>query len=554
MRLLYFVSGLLIVMAITSCKHGEIKPGELNEQITETGLLGFGIKELTGERKIFSPTPLSNYYYGQLFVKANLYKAAISGADARKLSTYILALFGSEKKQFGITVAPILNGVKFPQIVVFSYKYDSDDNSWKSEITPEYSSPVFLVSDFERIKYEFAYVASDSVDLNITELVSGLISNNADLAPGAWVVSKASAKSIGLATATVDKIVSSVLSKSEESKISGQLEPSIKGDREIVYRVGGNGDSRLADISISTRLFTSLVTGSLISKVSEPTDFNAATPKLDPINNPLNRIKVKNDSGGEMTLGDALKRTGLLRNLVAANNPNEFSSQCRDVIDSLQGHYGLTVFDSLNSMRHILLSTKFSRDSSLFNSGCLYDHELSLLEAMGIPIRYTPPASTVKLDSDTLKKIAGYLKSPIANVGFETDILNIFSETGVRVSSVTGKFKSLPREFSAYHRQDLLRQLGQLRVATSCCWGAGILDGEGAPIHGAGQILFRSLDYQDIYTLELYPPIGGGAVDYVRLRRLEENELSVKTRELLLSPAKSQVEDYKSDVILTAGT
>lgn len=554
MRLLYFVSGLLAVMAITSCKHELVKPSELNEQITETGLLGFGVKELADERKIFSPTPLPNYYYGQLFVKTSLYRAAISGADARKLSTYILELFGSEKKQFGITVSPILNGVKFPEIVVFSYKYDSDKNLWESEVTPEYSSPAFLVSDFERVEYEFSYIASDSAKMNLTELVSGLISNNADLVPGAWVVSKSSAKSIELATASIDKIVSNLLSKSEKSKVSGQMEPAIKGDREIVYRIGGDGDGKLADISFSTRLFTSLVTGSLVSKVSEPTDFNAAIPKIDPINNPLNRVKVKSDNRGEMTLGEALKGTGVLRELVATNSPDEFSGQCRDVINNLQGQYGLTIFDSLNSMRYILLSTKFSRDSSLFHSGCLSDDEHRLLEAMGIPIRYTPPAPTVKLDAETLKKIAGYLKSPIANVGFETDILNVFSETGVRVSSVTGKFKSLPRELSAFHRQDLLRQLGQLRVATSCCWGAGVLDGDGAPIHGTGLILFRSLDYQDIYALELYPPVSGGAVDYIRLRRLDDNELSVKTRELLLSPAQSQVEGYKSDIILSAGT
>ncbi|BAP14511.1 hypothetical protein AS19_16600 [Alcanivorax sp. NBRC 101098] len=516
----------------------------------ETEILGIGVVELVSERKTFDPIPIPNYYYGQLLIDTTLYKSAVEGPEAQKLMNYVVSLFGEERKQFGISVVPTLNGVKLPEFVVFSYIYDSEGQSWKSDLTKKYRSPAIPISDFSKIGFKFKYVSSNDKDVRIISTVSDIVSSYGGISPGSWAISTISSPKVKEAAQAVDDIISKMLSNSIESNVNNALEPVSDGSKDVVYRVSTVKDDKLADIKFSTRLFTSLVSGRVLKNTSVPSNYRDAIPTVDPFSNPLNRIRVY--GGSEETLSDELRKNGMLRDLTNANSPEAFRQSCRDIIDKLSSSYGLNVFDSLNSMRNALTLTKFVKDKTLYNSGCLTKGEFNLLNKMGVPLNFEGDLAVTPLDNGTLKKLAGFFKSPVANVGFEGTILNLFEEN-VRITSGSDNLNAFPEEVAIIDRQNLVQRFKLLNAATVCCWGGSVLNGEGEPINNSRPLYFRTLISKVLYAMELYQPMKDKPVDFVRIRVLNEGDISQKARELLMSPAKPLVEGYQTDVIALAG-
>lgn len=295
------------ISILSACELTPTKPDAERQQkpstSVETEALGIGVDELVEKRESFSPVPISNYYYGQLLVDTTLYKSAVKGPEAQKLMNSVAKTFGSEKTQFGISVTPSLNGVVLPEFVVFSYVYDSDTKSWKTDLTKKYRSPVIPMGDFSKISFKFKYVSSDNKNIQIAEKVSNLISGYAAISPGSWVVSKASSPFIEKAAKDVDGIISGILSNSVEANVDNTLEPVVNGSKGVIYRISTKDEKSemLADVKFSTRLFTSLVSGRALQNDSVPSNYKLAVPKLEPYTNPLNVIRVNGAS--ENTLG-----------------------------------------------------------------------------------------------------------------------------------------------------------------------------------------------------------------------------------------------------------
>jgi len=517
------------------------KPKEVKE------ILGIGVNELVNEREYFNPVPIPNYYYGQLLIDTIITSAAVEGPDARSLMNYVISIFGSEKNQFGLSVTPNLNGIDLPEFVVFSYIYDSDKNSWKSDLTRKYRSPAIPLNDFSKLNFKFKYISSNDKSVKVVEAISDIVSSYGGISPGSWVISKFSSPKVKEAAAAVDSIISKVLSNSIETSVNNSIEPVSDGSRRVVYSIETTKNQKLARIEFSARLFTSLVSGRVLQNHSVPSNYQDAIPKVDPFTNPLNRIKTS--GGSDTTIGEELAKTGLLRELTNTNDPDTFRNKCRETLDFLAGEHGLNVFDKLNSFRNALALTKFVKDESLYNSGCLTSQEFDLLEKMGVPIKYEKPAMSTQLNDESLLKLAGYFKSPIANHGFERDVLNLFTET-VRVASGIENFPAFPDEVALIERQNLLNRFKLLNAATVCCWGGPVYKGSGEPLPNAKPLFFRTLVSKDLYTIELYQSGVNKPVDFILLRPLRKNEVSEWKMGLLMQPAKPTVEGYQSDILL----
>lgn len=512
--------------------------------------LGLNVEELelSSEIKNFSTPPRKNYYYGQLYITVHLYDEAVLGARSRNFSDYIFTTYGKETKQFSVAISPQLNGVNLPEVPLFSYKYESEKGEWSSSIRPRYSSPIFPLGDDSRIGFNFKFISSDSFNLNINKLVSDAVSLAGVLNPGVWVISAASQKVVGDATEGVSKTISNAITIKQEANIADQMEPVIDGVKQRIYIIKDNDNKDIAKITFSTRLFTSLVSGDLVKDDSAPADFKAAVPTLNPYINPLNKIKIT--GGNSKTLNSELTGKSELT-LEGVSDPVVFKIKCRKIIDELQGQYGLTVFDSLNSMRHLLMSTEFTRDKILFESNCLNLSEKKLLEEMKVPITYEGRSTSVTLINDeSLRKLSAYMKSPEGSSGYAADVLNIFvPDSYILVVSIPGKFSSLPDGTAYYYRQDLLRELGKIGVAKSW-WQRPSAENE---ISSSGTVMyFRPLDKKEIFALELNQYDKIGPVNNIIVRAVSDDEISMSLKNRLMEPAIPLIPGASTDVVLSS--
>lgn len=558
----HFICSILVLLMLFGCNSTDsvsdntktsetVSNGSTDTQeVEQQEILGIGLTEVLSDREFYDPIPFPNYYYGQLLIDTSIFKKAIEGPNAKKLMNYIYQIFGSERKQFGISVVPKLNGVVLPEFVVFSYIYDSESNKWSTDLTRKYRSPIVPLNDLSSLNFKLKFVASNEKDVSIVNSLSSIATTVGGVSPGTWVISETSKNKVKEAVSAVDDLISSVLSNSIEANVNNQLEPVSDGSKALVYNISTTDNEKLAEVKFSTRLLSSLVSGRIVSEDSMPSDFQSAIPTVDPFTNPLNRIKISGNN--ETTLNDQLKSDGILRNLVNANDVNTFKQHCRDLLDQLSSQHGLNIFDSLNAMRNALTLTRFVKDSGLYNSGCITSSEFLMLEKMGVPLNYEKPVMTTRLNNEILKKLAGYFKSPIANVGFENDILNLFDESLVKVASGAAANLPFTDEISMLDRQNLLGKFKFMKAATTCCWGGNVIKSDGTPNELAKKIYFRTLMSQALYSIELYQEGENQPVDFVRIKEVKESDIPINWHKILLQPAQQNVEGFQYDVVIVA--
>ncbi|MDN5537355.1 hypothetical protein [Comamonas sp.] len=538
--LFIFVLGLL-----GGCPGFPPKPGPVDGNKEEIGL---NVYELKDEIKTYSSIPEKNKLYGQLYVNVELKEAAIKGPEERNISDYFFSVYGSEVRQVGIVVIPIVNDVRLPEVALFVYKYDSNKKEWASSITRRYGSPVMMLGDNGRIAFDFKYVTSDSLSVDIKAVIGDIVKAAGVLEPGSWIISAASKPIVGAAADSASKMISSVLSVGQVAIVSDQLEPVGDGVWRRAYMATAGGAKDLAKITFTAKMTTSIVSGQPVFIEEDSPDIGSRVPKLDANVNPLNKIRIA--GGNSKTLGDVLKENSKIA-LVGVTNPVLFKNKCREILADLEGDYGLTVFDSLNSMRHLLRDTDFYVKESLFNSDCLVGDEKALLAEMKVPVVYTGPVASpvTSLNDDSLKKLSGYMKASPDNRGDEVDVLNMFSSSeSIMVTSVPGKLKAFPSAKSYIQRQDLLKSLGDIGVAK--IWWQKPTDENGSPISGM-IMYFRPLDKKELFALDLNQAGGTGAVNNIVIRVVSDSELSPSLKEKLLAPADPLVHGASGDIMLS---
>lgn len=141
------------------------KPGPVDGSREEIGL---NVYELKDEIKTYSLFQKKSQLYSKLYVDVELKEAAIKG-PGRNISDYFFSVYGSEVRQVGIVVIPIVNDVRLPEVALFVYKYDSNKKEWASSITRRYGSPVMMLGDNGRIAFDFKYITSDSLSVDILQ-------------------------------------------------------------------------------------------------------------------------------------------------------------------------------------------------------------------------------------------------------------------------------------------------------------------------------------------------------------------------------------------------
>ncbi|MGN0923265.1 hypothetical protein [Ectopseudomonas mendocina] len=547
MRAISFILITFVINLLSGC-HWLVDNSDKPNAKENKEKIGLNIYELKDEIKKYSSPLEKNQLYGQLHVNVELKDAGIKGAEARGILDYFFSMYGREVRQVGIVVIPIINEVRLPEVALFVYKYDSTKKEWKSSVTRQFGSPVMMLGDNSRIAFDFRYVTSDSLYVDIKAVTEDIVNAAGVLNPGAWVVSVASKPIIGTAAESASKIVSNVMSVDQVSTVSDQMEPVGDGVWRKAYMVTAGNAKDVAKITFTARMTTSLVSGKPLIFDEDSPDISSKIPELNRLINPLNRIRIA--GGNSKTLAQALREKPEL-SLEGVTNPAAFKSKCRAILENLESNYELTVFDSLNSMRHLLKSTDFYVNKSLFNSDCFTGDEKALLAEMNVPVVYVGPATApiTLLSDESLTKLSGYMKASPQNRGNMVDILNMFSESeSIMVTSIPGKLKDFPKAKSYIQREDLLKSLADIGVAKTL-WQKPT-DENGSPISGM-TMYFRPLDKRELLALDLNQAGGTGAVNNIVFRMVPDSELSQNLKEKLMAPADPLVHGASEDIMLS---
>ena len=492
--------------------------------------VGIGISKL---RKIqrFKKHPLGYYYYGQLLIEPKLSMNAVKGSESKELLAHVAELFHDHRKNFGLSVTPIINGITLPDIILFTYTYDSRTQSWTTTLNENPRTGMVLLTPSTELKFKFKYISIDDRDFSkitdITSLFNG----------GSWILSKASKPMIDMISGRIGDI----LSNSVTTTVTNSFVPVSDGIKSVSYQVQTKDAKVLATVKFSVLLSSSVVSGNGVGSNSINT-----IPKADKFMNPLNAIKT--DITSNFTLYDDLNRVLPLNHFNQIENPRNFREMCRTVLNQLET-YGLNQFDRLNAFSQILDGTDFARKPQLYTSGCLLNYEFQRLKEMGIPLNSieVPTYNKVVINAKVLDMFAGYMKSPIGNRGHKSQLLSILTPNVLSLSAqntdLNGfediSFEEYPTATTA---KNILERFEKVGVARACCYRF--------PNAYHSSFLFRALTGETIYRLTLSRQKKNAPVNSIRIEPWADNKISPVNLKKLREVAENIVENSEKDFLI----
>ena len=527
------VWSVVCLAVLQGCLGGNPKPSKPKQEVKDKKTtvsipLGIGINQI-GKIEKYAQHPNGYYYYGQLLIEPSLKKLAVSGPESKTFLSHVAELFHEHKKDFGLSVTPIIDGVTLPDIILFTYSYNSSTKNWTSTLNRNPRTGMVLLTPSTELKLKFRYISINSRDFstiqNLTELFTG----------GNWILSASSRPMI-------DKVIgsiSTILSSSVSSSVTHTFMPVQDRVKSLTYQINTKNHDELANVKFSVVLLSSVVDGHIVDN-----DMNKI-PHADNFMNPLKTIKM--DLNSEFTLYDLLDKREALNRFSQIKNPAYFRDKCRSILNNIEG-YGLNQFDRLNAFSQILNLTDFSRDPKLYTSGCLTTSEFERLESMKIPI-VAPPAPVshhVLIDEQTLNSLIGYMKSPKANIGHKGELLKLFSST-VLLTAKENRLNGLEDlSYEDYPTsvtpKQLIEKLAHIGVARAT--------GYNFPNRRHTSFLFRPLNSEEIYRITLSRAKSGGFVNIVNIEKWDKNRLSLYHKKRLEVPALTDVEGYKQDILV----
>lgn len=529
------VSTFICIMA--GCKtQGEIQGDSLSTPgatpSPQPAVYGVNLEE-HGQGDAFLPKPLPNRYYGQLVFRPSITKSIVQGTDAKGLLDHLKDLFRQEVTEFGISSVPTIDGVRLPQVVLFSYQYDSNANTWTSDLREEYVSPLVLLSGSTPLEYEFSFVAAKQGQSKIAKAVSNVVNTMGAISPGSWSVSQLSKPVIDQVTSSADSIISNMLTKTVNANVHNQFQPAFNGRRSKSYKMIGKGNETLAVVEVSVRLVNQL-DGTIQENLTS--DFQQSIPTVDPVVDARSTLKIDGKPGSQ-SIGQYLRSddNGLITNLRnSENNSEEFRDQCRRIINRISDTARYSIIDVMRIMQRVLKETRFEASVELYDSNCLTNDELDLLMKMGIPL--VRPTLEADFDEDVFNMFGNYSRDPINFADKRVVLEEEFADTvSLTLDEQSKSLVPVYRNSAIQDRVPIslskevwLNYVAQFEVAKFCCYRRPII-GEDYQRNGA-IIFLRTRNSATVYQMELYwqtsPLINNIYVEVAKDEKLSKSDRS----------------------------
>jgi hypothetical protein len=233
-----------MVLTIMILLHGctkEPKPTNTTTESTTPTVVnkpvGIGISQI-GRANRYKTDPYGYYYYGQLLIEPKLSISAVQGPESKELLEHVAELFHDHKENFGLSVTPIIDGITLPDIILFTYSYDSSTKSWKTTLNENPRTGMILLKPTTELKFRFKYISISSRDFSkITEITSLFNS-------GGWILSASSKPMIDMITGRISDILSSAVS----STVTNSFVPVADGIKSVEYKIETKDSKELAKV------------------------------------------------------------------------------------------------------------------------------------------------------------------------------------------------------------------------------------------------------------------------------------------------------------------
>lgn len=529
-----FVLGSILILVLQGCPDPKPPiptpiPTPIKTEVnTTTPTIEVGIGLTRGAIEKYSIAPKGSYYYGQVVIEPQLTMEALKGPEAQTFFDHVFNVFSEKKKNFGLSVTPIVDGQRLLPIVLFNYAYDSASKTWVTYLNEEPKTRMTLLKADTSLSFEFNYIAIDGIQFNeLKDLTKNIYGSSI-------VLSGTPIPYIDMIT----KQVSNLLSSSVSSSTVLHFRPVSDAKKSVNYTIKTEENKILATVKFSLLLRDSVISGAVVNS-----ELNKI-PKVDSFTNPLNAVYTSHDNS--FTLYDQLQRDESIATFSQINIPSYFRDKCGDITNRLET-YGLNRFDRYNAFYQILEGTDFFQKYNLFNSGCLSKNRLNLLTEMGIG--FTPPASPilppVEISDESITKLGSYMLNPIANVGFKSDLLKMFADTLIVQSDELMNFESFRSEDgeAVLSAKEFMKALGEIGVARF-----GIYNRQRKEF---ARFFFRPLNSETLYRIKLNREKKWGRIRTVLIEAFIDDEIpsTSKQRKNLRVAADITVLGYESDVM-----
>ena len=516
------LSGLLLLLQ-SGCADPKPPTPPLSRQISVSHV-GIGLSK--GVTEYYPTSPQGLYYYGQVLIEPKLTMHALSGPEAQTFFSHVARIFQEQRKNFGLSVTPIIDGHRLPDIVLFTYAYDSASQQWITTFNEEPRTAMTLLRAETELSFELKYTSIDRKTFNLVkEITKNIYGGNILL----------SATALPVIDLIGDK-VSSMLSHSVNSATTLYFSPVADAKKSVEYSVKTKDGKELAEVKFSLVLRDSVVTGAVVES-----ELNTI-PKVSSLTNPLNMIKTHiNDT---ITLSDKLQREESVATFFQIKEPIPFRNKCIDIQNRLET-YGLNIFDRYSAFAQILERTNFLTNRQLYHSGCLSTRKLTVMQEMGISMPPPPDPKPIRvtLNDEVLQNFGRYMLNPIANVGFKNDLVKLFSDTVLVQGNDLIAFDDLYTEDDevAMTPEAFMKRLGEIGVARYGSYSRQVKDYR--------YFLFRPLSGDTIYRIKLKRERSWGRIRTVVIEPWADEEIASVTQRKLRKPADSSVLGYENDAL-----
>jgi hypothetical protein len=533
-RMNFMVWSALILIIQSGCIGGKKNPTPIpippppieivNPPIKVITKVGIGLER--GKIEKYPKRIEGSYYYGQVVIEPSLTMEALKGPEAQTFLDHVSNLLGEKKRNFGLSVTPIIDGKVQPDIVLFNYAYDSSNKTWVTYLNEEPRTRMVLLKSNTNLSFELKYISIDGKTFNMVKNITK------DIYGGTILLGGASIPYIDL----ISEKVSNMLSSAVSSTTVLSFNPISTAKKSVEYTIKTKTDKKLATVKFSLLLRDSVVSGAVVDS-----ELNKI-PQVNNFTNPLNAVYTSYTNA--FTLNDQLQKDESITSFSQINNPTYFRDKCQNIINRLET-YGLNIFDRYNAFSQILEGTNFLQNHSLFHSGCLSKRKLGLLEKMGIPLIAPPSpiAPHVEISDSSLTNLGRYMLNPIANVGFKSELLRLFSNTLIVQGDELMNFEGFRSEDgeAVMSPEKLMEELAKIGVARF-----GMYNSQRKEF---ARFFFRPLQSETIYRIKLNREKSWGSIRTVLIEPWQDDDIPRTKQKELRTPADITVLAHETDIL-----
>jgi len=347
----------------------------------------------------FSTQPHIQDMYATLYIDTEICTSqTLSSTDESRLQK-VLSVFKISKAQSFVSNLSLKGdaqgGIKYPQLVPFSYSFDNNTNKYNVSTTSVGVIPWQATTAFD---IGWSYNSTNSVTIGTAALFTKIVSAVSGAGGTSSLLSPA-ANAYLTAADTVAQDVASALSNTSLEADShhfdlkqGPASPA----RSVTFRFRDINNRPLAGVRLSVAFTNSLLTQDVIDPTAEDTahvPHFSAGDEVPPIVN----VTVAGPSGdGAQTLLQQISKDQAYQNLLkstADTTAASFLTDCKNFENDLQTTNGLNKYDTALTMGYVLSqNTLYLTLDKFYSSGCFLNGR-NLLKTMGITVFDKKPPS-----------------------------------------------------------------------------------------------------------------------------------------------------------------